>query len=124
MYEKERFVTHVQQAFWPIEKMTNDNENLCCRLTTPELQKRKATVLLSLQSKMTDRVELTDGYSFRFDGNDETLDELNEFVKTERMCCPFFTFTVIVNGETRETWLHLTGPGGVKTFIKQELGFY
>src|SRR4030095_7371600 len=56
------------------------SENLSCKLTPPELQKRKETVLASLKAKMTERKELADGYAFKFPGTDNMLDELTEFI--------------------------------------------
>lgn len=92
---------------------------LSCNLTSAELQKRKESVVASLMGKMLEKRELKDGYAFMFPGTDEILDEVNEFVKTERACCDFFTFTLSVSRDA--TWLELTGPEGVKEFIKAEL---
>lgn len=97
--------------------------SLYCTLTTPELQRRKATVLLNLQKQILERKELENGYSFRFPGEDEVIDELTEFIKTERACCSFFTFDLSVKGDKTESWLRLSGPAGVKEFIRNELGF-
>ena len=63
---------------------------ITCKLTTPELQKRKATVIADLKALVLERNELEDGYSYKFEGKDEILDKLNEFIKTERTCCDFF----------------------------------
>ena len=49
----------------------------------------------------------------------EMLDVLNDFIKTERMCCDFFTFQITVDGEY--AWLELSGPVGTKQFIQDEL---
>jgi len=95
---------------------------MSCKLTTPELQNRKATVLASLKSKIIETKELKDGYAFKFPGNDEILDELTEFIKTERACCDFFTFGLSVSGDKSETWLQITGEEGAKGFITTELG--
>ena len=81
------------------------------------------TVLSTLRSQILERLEERAGYSFCFEGNDRLLDELNEFIKTERACCPFFTFTLVADGNSGATWLHLTGPIGVKKFIRYDLDF-
>lgn len=94
---------------------------LACKLTTPELQKRKATVLASLRKQVINKKELSNGYAFTFKGTDEMIDELAEFVKTERMCCDFFTFTISVKGDQSETVLEITGVEGTKEFITSEL---
>ena len=92
-----------------------------CKLTTPELQQRKATVLESLRTKMLEKKELVKGYAFRFNGSDEMIDELAAFIKTERICCDFFTFQISVAGNGSSCWLEITGDIGVKEFILNEL---
>jgi hypothetical protein len=96
---------------------------LSCKLTTPELQKRKETILASLKTQMLEKRELKDGYAFKFPGTDKMLDELTEFIKTERECCDFFTFNLSISGDKSEAWLELTGVDGAKDFISSELGF-
>ncbi|MCR5862578.1 MAG: hypothetical protein ACO1N9_02480 [Flavobacterium sp.] len=94
---------------------------LSCKLTSPELQTRKATIIASLKSKIKERKELSNGFAYRFDGSDAVVDELADFIKTERECCGFFTFTVSVSGDKSEAWMELKGPDGAKEFIKAEL---
>ena len=90
-----------------------------CKLTTPELQKRKATVIAELKALVVGRRELSNGYRYEFDGTDEILDNLNKFIKTERMCCDFFTFQLTV--EDNKALLNITGPEGVKEFLNDEV---
>ena len=96
-----------------------ETKTLTCKLTTPELQKRKATVIAGLKALVLDRKELVDGYSYRFEGRDENLDKIHEFIKTERMCCDFFIFQLTVDGN--EALLSITGPAGAKEFLKEEV---
>lgn len=98
----------------------NAEKEITCKLTTPELQKRKATVLAELKSLTLQKKELSEGYEYKFDGNDQNLDKLIEFVKTERACCDFFTFQLTV--EEGIAWLKITGPKGAKEFIDNEMG--
>lgn len=100
---------------------TSKTTQLACKLTTPELQKRKATVLASLKKRILEKKELSNGYAYRFIGSDEVIDELTEFIKTERECCDFFTFNLSINGDKSEAWLELKGAEGAKEFIKSEL---
>lgn len=94
---------------------------LACKLTTPELQERKRTVITHLKASLKDRRELPDGVSYGFDGSDEMIDLLSAFIKTERLCCDFFEFNLAIsaNGSAR---LSLTGPEGTKAFIRDEIG--
>ena len=94
---------------------------LVCKLTSKELQERKATVLASLRNQVLEKRELSNGFAFKFTGTDQMIDELPEFVKTERQCCDFFTFNLSLSGDGSEAWLELTGPEGTKDFIASEI---
>lgn len=102
-------------------KAKNRTTELSCKLTTPELHERKETVLESLKNKITAKEELENGYALKFPGSDRILDELTEFVKTERACCEFFVFGLSISGDKSEIWLELTGPVGAKDLISTEL---
>jgi len=94
---------------------------LVCKLTTPEMDERKATVLASLRKQVLEKEELTNGYAFKFAGTDSMIDELTEFAKTERHCCDFFTFNLSISGDTSAVWFEITGPLEAKEFIETEL---
>ena len=65
---------------------------------------------------------MENGFAFKFPGTDKVIDELTEFIKTERACCDFFVFGLSISGNKNETWLKLTGPEGTKEMITSELG--
>lgn len=96
-------------------------KEVTCKLTNPELRKRKEEVIDYLKKKVLSRSELPNGYKYKFDGNDTILDELVTFIKTERLCCDFFDFNLDITGDSREIWLMITGPDGAKEFIEKEL---
>lgn len=97
-----------------------DKKQMTCKLTSPELQKRKATVIASIKKMIKEKKELVNGYVYRFLGSDNTVDLLTDFIKTERQCCDFFNFSIdIYNNDT--AWLKITGAKGVKGFITSEL---
>lgn len=100
----------------------NGSSEVSCKLTTSELQQRKETVLASLKKQVLEKKELPDGYAFRFNGSDQLIDELTEFIKSERACCSFFVFNLSVSGDGKEIWLSLTGPEGTREMIAGELG--
>jgi hypothetical protein len=95
---------------------------LSCTLTPEEMRQRKETVLASLKAQVVDRTELVNGFAYRFAGSDAVVDELTEFIKTERACCSFFSFVLTVAGDKTFACLQLTGPPGAKKMIVQELG--
>ncbi len=104
----------------------NKKDKLTCKLTTPELRERKATVIASLKKQILEtkelkKKELKKGFAYKFSGSDSMVDELAIFVKTERICCDFFVFNLSISGDKSEAWLEITGPKGAKDFIKTEL---
>lgn len=64
--------------------------------------------------------ELSDGYAFRLPN--ELLEKAAAFITRERLCCPFFGFTLQVEREGGAVWLSLTGREGAKQFIMAEIG--
>ena len=100
---------------------TKKGTALTCKLTSPELRERKATVIANLKKQVIEKKELKNGYAYRFDGSDAMIDQLTDFIKTERMCCDFFTFNISVSGDKSEAWLQIAGPKGAKEFIVSEL---
>ena len=105
-----------------MDSSCRESEELVCNLTSPELRKRKETVLENLKRQILEKKEMSNGFAFRFPGSDVVMDELTAFIKTERECCRFFTFDLSVSGDKSKIWLSLTGAPGVKDFITGELG--
>jgi hypothetical protein len=68
--------------------------------------------------------ERANGYAFRLPTDSNTIVNVAEFMRNERLCCPFFTFTVEVEANAGPIWLHLTGRQGIKEFIIAEIGNY
>ena len=101
----------------------NKKTEFTCKLTTAEMNKRIETVVKSLKKQVIEKKELSNGYAYKFKGDDKVIDELAEFIKTERVCCDFFDFSLSVDGNASFSWLSITGPKGVKKFISGELGF-
>ncbi|WP_276371036.1 hypothetical protein [Chryseolinea sp. H1M3-3] len=96
-------------------------KSISCKLTAPELQKRKATVIIELKRLLQYKEEIDNGFSYSFESADDILDKINDFIKTERICCDFFTFQLKVEGS--KTFLTITGPAGAKEFLKDEINF-
>ncbi|QEM07795.1 hypothetical protein DIU31_031440 [Mucilaginibacter rubeus] len=100
--------------------VTMTKKTMICKLTTPELQKRKTTVIATIKKLIKEKKELTNGYAYRFEGSDHQIDLLTDFIKTERQCCDFFNFSIDVRND-QTAWLKITGAKGVKGFIASEL---
>lgn len=97
-------------------------KEIACKLTSKELQERKATVLQLLKNAVKEKKELPNGYSFSFDGSSERFDQLTEFIRSERQCCGFFEFNIKVSDVESDLWLDITGPEGAKEMIIDEMG--
>lgn len=99
----------------------DSSAEIVCKLTSPELRKRKETVIADLKKLIIQKEELENGYAYKFPGTDQILDTLMEFVKAERACCNFFTYHLAISGDKKEVWLQLTGSDKAKDFIVSEL---
>ena len=97
--------------------------SLVCHLTSPELTRRKQEVIAVLKKQVLESKETAHGFAYQFRDSDDILDQLSEFIKAERQCCPFFTFTLTLGQGSEGVWLELAGPEGAKEFIKTELEF-
>lgn len=100
-----------------------ERAKMTCKLTTPELQERKRTVIAELKSVVKERQEETNAVRYKFESADKDIDLVSNFIKTERLCCDFFEFSLRVESSSNFMWLKLSGPDGVKDFIQEEIGF-
>src|SRR5687767_5257761 len=94
---------------------------LTCKLTSPELQKRRSTVIAELKTLIQSREALRDGLAFTFPSDDNVLDKLIAFIKSERLCCEFFSYRLII--DAGHATLEITGPEGTIEFLEHEVGF-
>jgi hypothetical protein len=74
-----------------------------------------------LFKSVTESRELPNGYAFRFPAETETVLKIAHYIANERLCCPFFGFTIEVEPGQAGLWLHLTGTPEVKQFMKLEM---
>lgn len=104
-------------------KDLKERAKLTCKLTTPELQERKRTVIAELKGLVKERREETNAVRYKFESSDKNIDLVSSFIKAERLCCDFFEFSLNVESDSEFMWLTLSGPDGVKNFITEEIGF-
>jgi hypothetical protein len=91
---------------------------IACSLDDPELARRAEQVKREVFAGAAERIELENGYAFRFPGDDAWKARIEEFIATERRCCPFFRFEVTYDPGLGPILLRLTGPEGTKQFIE------
>lgn len=65
--------------------------------------------------------ELPDAYAFRLPAESNTLIQAAQFITNERLCCPFWHFTLTLEPQSRALWLQLAGGAGAKQLLRQEL---
>ena len=65
-------------------------------------------------------VETENGYEFQYSPAEVSISELADWVAAEGKCCPFFDFHIDLEREGKLLCLRLTGPEGVKAFIRSE----
>ena len=63
--------------------------------------------------------ELPDGFAFRYPA--EQYAQVTQFIANERLCCPFFTFTLEVTPAHGPLWLRITGSDEIKAVIQSAL---
>lgn len=62
--------------------------------------------------------ELDNGYRFNLGSNSGIIQKTAKLIARERLCCPFFEFTLTISSNQRPIWLKLTGRAGVQAYIK------
>lgn len=87
-----------------------------------EERQRYGVLVQKLVAARGDIGETASGYDFTLKLDPLTFRELAEWVEMEARCCPFFTFNVELRGGASTAVLRLTGPKGVKAFIRDEFG--
>ena len=88
-------------------------------LTTTE-RARYQELTQTLLAAVQEQSELPYGYAFRLPSASLVADA--GWVSLEHRCCPFFTCQIEQTRDEGPVWLHVTGPEGVKAFIRDEFG--
>jgi hypothetical protein len=73
-----------------------------------------------LLASRTDVAELPKGYELQFSPDDVSVADVAQWVVAEEKCCPFFYFHIDLEKQGTLVCLGLTGPEGVKPFIRSE----
>ncbi|MDZ4720016.1 MAG: hypothetical protein SH847_16315 [Roseiflexaceae bacterium] len=97
-------------------------ETLVCQLDAIAEDNRTPHMALATQlifHMAQERVELADGYAFRFPAEDYPA--LVAFIGNERLCCAFFRFELIVEPQHGPVWLRLCGTPDVKAYLAEQL---
>jgi hypothetical protein len=68
-----------------------------------------------------DVIERADGYALRFPNSDAWVSRAVKLIVAERKCCPFFGFALTFDPDGGPIWLQISGPGEVKTYIREQV---
>jgi len=91
---------------------------IACKLTSTELQLRRAEVLERVKADVIKITELEGGFRYEFPGTQDQVKRLGTLIELEHECCPFLKFQLTVEPGDGSALLELTGPEGTKDFLK------
>jgi hypothetical protein len=103
-----------------MNRESGDSPVVCC-LSDAEFRRREATLLAQFKSAVVATEELSDGYSFRVPGDKKTMALVSDLIVAERECCPFLTFALTAQPNMGPVSIRVTGPAGIKDFLKTTL---
>jgi hypothetical protein len=84
-------------------------------------QERQRALYRQLRADAQEVLELEDGYAFRHSPDRAVVLAIAEFVANERLCCPFFEFSITVERAGGPIWLRITGEGEAKSVLEAEV---
>ena len=90
---------------------------IACELTPAELEARRQGLLPGLLAQATERVQLSNGFRWRFAPSTEVLMAAVRTIDAERQCCRFLKFALTVEPDAGDVWLEVTGPDGTTEFL-------
>lgn len=115
--------TQHSQGEESMNRQMNHNVPIACDVTAIDADVRPTHLTAAEQLLRHDAAEvqeLSDGYAFRFGA--EQYAQVTAFIANERLCCPFFTFTLEVTPTQGPLWLRMSGSEEIKGFLKSALG--
>jgi hypothetical protein len=106
-----------------MDRQTNHALPIACDLAAIDADVRSTHLSAAEQLLRYDAAEvreLADGYAFRYTA--EQYSQVTAFIANERLCCPFFTFTLEVAPGQGPLWLQISGSEEIKGFLQSSLG--
>lgn len=103
-----------------VSSMASTDIPLACGLTGPEKTDRLRELARMLSQRIGDARELENGDELAVPGTEKWLAAVTEFIATERECCPFLTFELVLEPRRGPLTLRIQGPSGVKEFLRGE----
>jgi hypothetical protein len=94
-------------------------EAIACLLSEREQALRAEEAHRELFPGVLEVEELADGYGYRFPAEQAWIERVMAVVAAERVCCPFFTFEVVLEPHGRALWLRFRGSESIKSFVRE-----
>ncbi len=94
---------------------------LACSIDSQETHSRARELLPGLVARARERADLPTGLRWTFASTDGLLAEIGKVIETERKCCPFMRFMVVVEPDGGQVSLEVTGPTGIREFLERLL---
>jgi hypothetical protein len=82
--------------------MSRSTETLACSLTGAEMRERAHEARALADRSLLRREATAGGLRLRFTGSPEVEDAVRSFVRREKLCCPFFKFSLARDGAALE----------------------
>ena len=105
--------------------MTTLQTNLACNYSAIPLEEWDAHLLNGQQlfDLAQETLELSNGFAFQFLADTPAILKAAQFISTERLCCPFFKFTLELEPDSGSLWLRITGPEEAKQVLEAGLNW-
>lgn len=98
--------------------MTDTTSPVACTATSKRKEGRSENDRILIES-YAETEQREDGYTFVFEGIDEPLPAIAEFVTNERVCCAFADYEITISPPYEETRLTITGPEGTNAVFEE-----
>lgn len=98
--------------------LTKDTTALVCKLTSEEQMKRSEELRATVFKKYEKINETADAVELIYSDSKKNAPMLVEFITTERVCCPFFTFDLKFLPNSDKVSLTIGGSPKIKEMIK------
>src|SRR3989442_11176715 len=104
--------------------MTEQDSSLVCNISalSPQQHARRRELASRLRPMVRQVVPMSDGYALRLEDQGEVLTQVAEFIKLERLCCPFLKFQLEVEADGGSTWLRMGGRGAAQELLAGAVG--
>lgn len=99
------------------------NTPVACNLTAfdDEQRERYHALRTEMKAALIRSEAVPEGYRFHYPGTAAWTLNLAEFITLERVCCPFFTFTLEATPDATEQRLTITGNEQAEAVLAAEL---